>query len=278
MQQQEWHLSTTHNSAFTFGEEQSAAAGSSHAQTQCGQVGVPLAGGANVRADAMQRTHTRSRRRCSNHSSSNSSSSSSNNSSISYSSMSSTAHSCRGISSNNSGIPGESPGNGVQATTDTTLEPSSPMPSFSQAVPLLPCLPSPNCIALAPAQQLPQQRPLQQQQQQQQQQVQSQDLQGSTFYNVCHERKSSGRTRSTRAASQKRVCCDPVVGGGEQMKQWPYVLYIAMDAVPGLCVGVCVCVWRWVWLVTMVTMGGDLQPGSLADRLLTGLGQPQLNP
>jgi hypothetical protein len=28
----------------------------------------------------------------------------------------------------------------------------------------------------------------------------------------------------------------------------------------------------------MVTMGGDLQPGCLADRLLTGLGQPQLNP
>ena len=25
-------------------------------------------------------------------------------------------------------------------------------------------------------------------------------------------------------------------------------------------------------------MGGDLQPGSLADRLLTGLGQPQINP
>jgi hypothetical protein len=31
-------------------------------------------------------------------------------------------------------------------------------------------------------------------------------------------------------------------------------------------------------LVTMVTMGVDLQPGSLADRLLTGLGQPQINP
>jgi hypothetical protein len=31
-------------------------------------------------------------------------------------------------------------------------------------------------------------------------------------------------------------------------------------------------------MVTMVTMGGDLQPGSLADRLLTGLGQPQINP
>jgi hypothetical protein len=30
--------------------------------------------------------------------------------------------------------------------------------------------------------------------------------------------------------------------------------------------------------VTMVTMGGDLQPGCLADRLLTGLGQPQINP
>ena len=27
----------------------------------------------------------------------------------------------------------------------------------------------------------------------------------------------------------------------------------------------------------MVTMGGDLQPGSLADRLLTGLGQSQIN-
>jgi hypothetical protein len=31
-------------------------------------------------------------------------------------------------------------------------------------------------------------------------------------------------------------------------------------------------------MITMVTMGGDLQPGSLADRLLTGLGQPQINP
>jgi len=30
--------------------------------------------------------------------------------------------------------------------------------------------------------------------------------------------------------------------------------------------------------VTMVTMGGDLQPGCLADRLLTGLGQPQITP
>jgi hypothetical protein len=30
--------------------------------------------------------------------------------------------------------------------------------------------------------------------------------------------------------------------------------------------------------MVMVTMGGDLQPGSLADRLLTGLGQPQINP
>jgi hypothetical protein len=29
---------------------------------------------------------------------------------------------------------------------------------------------------------------------------------------------------------------------------------------------------------TMVTIGGDLQPGCLADRLLTGLGQPQINP
>jgi len=32
-----------------------------------------------------------------------------------------------------------------------------------------------------------------------------------------------------------------------------------------------------VTMVTMVTMGDDLQPGSLADRLLTGLGQPQIN-
>jgi hypothetical protein len=31
-------------------------------------------------------------------------------------------------------------------------------------------------------------------------------------------------------------------------------------------------------MVTMVTMVGDLQPGCLADRLLTGLGQPQINP
>jgi hypothetical protein len=28
----------------------------------------------------------------------------------------------------------------------------------------------------------------------------------------------------------------------------------------------------------MITKGGDLQPGCLADRLLTGLGQPQINP
>ena len=33
-----------------------------------------------------------------------------------------------------------------------------------------------------------------------------------------------------------------------------------------------------VAMVTMVPMGGDLQPGSFADRLLTGLGQPQINP
>ena len=31
-------------------------------------------------------------------------------------------------------------------------------------------------------------------------------------------------------------------------------------------------------MVTMVTMGGDLQPDGLADRLLAGLGQPQINP
>jgi len=31
-------------------------------------------------------------------------------------------------------------------------------------------------------------------------------------------------------------------------------------------------------MVTMVTMGGDLQPGCLADRLLTDLGQPRINP
>jgi hypothetical protein len=31
-------------------------------------------------------------------------------------------------------------------------------------------------------------------------------------------------------------------------------------------------------MVTMVTMGSGLQPGCLADRLLTGLGQPQINP
>jgi len=31
-------------------------------------------------------------------------------------------------------------------------------------------------------------------------------------------------------------------------------------------------------MVTMVTMGGDLQPGCLADRPLTGLGQLQINP
>jgi len=31
-------------------------------------------------------------------------------------------------------------------------------------------------------------------------------------------------------------------------------------------------------MVTMVSMGGDLQPGCLADRLLTGLGQSQINP
>jgi hypothetical protein len=31
-------------------------------------------------------------------------------------------------------------------------------------------------------------------------------------------------------------------------------------------------------LVAMVTMGDDLQPGCLADQLLTGLGQPQINP
>jgi hypothetical protein len=31
-------------------------------------------------------------------------------------------------------------------------------------------------------------------------------------------------------------------------------------------------------IITMVTTGGDLQPVCLADWLLTGLGQPQINP
>jgi len=34
----------------------------------------------------------------------------------------------------------------------------------------------------------------------------------------------------------------------------------------------------WTEMVTMVAMGGDLQPGCLADPLLTGLGQPQIIP
>ena len=34
---------------------------------------------------------------------------------------------------------------------------------------------------------------------------------------------------------------------------------------------------RHFTMVTMVAIGGDLQPGCLADRLLTGLGQPQIN-
>ena len=33
-----------------------------------------------------------------------------------------------------------------------------------------------------------------------------------------------------------------------------------------------------VTTVTMVIMGGDLQPVCLADQLLTGLSQPQINP
>ena len=32
-----------------------------------------------------------------------------------------------------------------------------------------------------------------------------------------------------------------------------------------------------VGVALMVTMGGDLQPGCLADRLLTGFGQPQIH-
>jgi len=35
---------------------------------------------------------------------------------------------------------------------------------------------------------------------------------------------------------------------------------------------------HFVTTVTMITMGVDLQPSCLADRLLTGLGQPQINP
>ena len=35
---------------------------------------------------------------------------------------------------------------------------------------------------------------------------------------------------------------------------------------------------KYFTMVTMVTIGGDLQPGCLADRLLTGLGQPQISP
>jgi hypothetical protein len=31
-------------------------------------------------------------------------------------------------------------------------------------------------------------------------------------------------------------------------------------------------------MVTIVTIGDDIQPGCLADRLLTGLGEPQINP
>jgi len=31
-------------------------------------------------------------------------------------------------------------------------------------------------------------------------------------------------------------------------------------------------------MVTLITMGGYLQPGCLADQLLTGIGQPQVNP
>jgi hypothetical protein len=30
-------------------------------------------------------------------------------------------------------------------------------------------------------------------------------------------------------------------------------------------------------LSILITIGGDLQPGCLADRLLTGVGQPQIN-
>jgi hypothetical protein len=30
--------------------------------------------------------------------------------------------------------------------------------------------------------------------------------------------------------------------------------------------------------MVIVTVGGDLKPGCLADRLLTGLGQPLMNP
>jgi len=68
---------------------------------------------------------------------------------------------------------------------------------------------------------------------------------------------------------------------------------------PSLIRACCVCLGRGCWvgvtiivsgllkflpllcneiMVTMVTMGGDLQPGCLADRLLTGLGQPRINP
>jgi len=34
----------------------------------------------------------------------------------------------------------------------------------------------------------------------------------------------------------------------------------------------------YITMVTIVTMGGGLQPGCLADRLLTGLSQSQINP
>jgi hypothetical protein len=54
-------------------------------------------------------------------------------------------------------------------------------------------------------------------------------------------------------------------------------LYLSISAVPltstlygrGYC---------YKMVPVMVTMGVDLQPGCLADRLLTGLGQPQINP
>jgi len=61
--------------------------------------------------------------------------------------------------------------------------------------------------------------------------------------------------------------------------------YVLSDLLPGFFLRVTGCdrflfqhFFNGYKLRAMVTMGSDLQPGCLADRLLTGLGQPQINP
>jgi len=66
--------------------------------------------------------------------------------------------------------------------------------------------------------------------------------------------------------AKARKCAAEVAGNVQAKVERQHRLLISFSVIPPST------------MVTMVTIGGDLQPGCLADRLLTGLGQPQINP